>query len=303
MEHVTTLLHAMDGDLDDLITVDDLLAHVGARKLPLAAGFPEELLHSMFQEANSSGDGLIDIEQLSKAVGGQFPHRRHNADWYRLFSLFTGPLPANDHLTALPTSPPPPQPIRANFEQHDDIVTFSPLTLPHRDSTGQLSGQLSTKLLQTASVWSTSSGERLHTAPSPHQSLARPHPADLDAAVNARIHATGTLDLPSTRCSFGAQRAFREGNQLAADASDGFHWRSQLPVTPPPASLELATAYYGRHPADWWGVPAKAPIPLRQDGVVHQLESNRSPSECLRRISWNRTGGPWVRHCHAPFLG
>ena len=116
----------MDHDFDEFITEADVKSYVKSKKFP---SFPDELVESMFAEANSSADGLIDAEQLGKAVSGQFPHRAHNGDWYRLFELVITPaLTSNDFLTALPPAPPPQQTIRANFEQEGEILTFSPQT-------------------------------------------------------------------------------------------------------------------------------------------------------------------------------
>ena len=80
-EHVTRLLHAMDLDLDELITVEDLLAFSSRQNLP----FLQEELVAMFEEANYSRDGKMDAEQLGKAVSGKFPHRRYNESWLRFF--------------------------------------------------------------------------------------------------------------------------------------------------------------------------------------------------------------------------
>ena len=80
----------------------------------------------MFAEANSTDTGLVDASQLAKAVGGQFPHRSHNDDWFRLFELALDPQAGR--LSALPSSPPLQQPIRAIFEQEREMLTFSPRT-------------------------------------------------------------------------------------------------------------------------------------------------------------------------------
>lgn len=42
-------------------------------------------LKLMFEEANYSRDGLMDVEQLAKAVSFRFPHRKHNDDWCATF--------------------------------------------------------------------------------------------------------------------------------------------------------------------------------------------------------------------------
>ena len=126
-EHVTRLLHAMDEDFDELITDADLTAFVARHGL--AHLFPDELLASMFAEANATGDGFLDAEQLGKAVSRKFPNRKHNDDWHRLFDL--APRPPNAaRITELSPRPPEQEPIRANFEQEPQILTFSPLTNP-----------------------------------------------------------------------------------------------------------------------------------------------------------------------------
>ncbi len=116
---VRKLLHIIDTDVDELIRLPDLVAYVKNAGLPFSA----ELLGSMFAEANASGDGQIDEEQLGKAVSGQFPHRKHNDDWLRLFELA---LPGR--ITSLSPAPLEREPILANFEQENGILTFSPLT-------------------------------------------------------------------------------------------------------------------------------------------------------------------------------
>ena len=86
----------------------------------------------MFLEANSSANGMMDVEQLGKAVSYKFPHREHNDDWVRLFELAPrrGPVLAREpvkRLTALVAPPLEQEPVRANFEQQGAIMTFSPL--------------------------------------------------------------------------------------------------------------------------------------------------------------------------------
>eukprot|EP00966_Prymnesium_polylepis_P000237 5207-Prymnesium_polylepis.1 len=64
IEHAKRLLREIDLDLDDFITLPDLIQFVLIRKFPT---FPEELLAKMFAEANVSHDCLVDVEQLAKA--------------------------------------------------------------------------------------------------------------------------------------------------------------------------------------------------------------------------------------------
>jgi hypothetical protein len=123
-EHVLRLHRAMSND--EFMTDADLLHFVAKHGLP----FSEELLLSMFAEANASGDGLMDAEQLGKAVSSKFPYRQHNEDWQHLFDLAPRPegYAAPARITALSPRALEQEPIRANFEQEPDILTFRPVT-------------------------------------------------------------------------------------------------------------------------------------------------------------------------------
>ena len=106
----------------EFITEHDLSKFVAKHSLP----FPDELLASMFAEANSTENGLVDAEQLGKAVSYKFPYRQHNDDWVRLFEL--APRPSGSRITSLSPRAHEQEPIRANFEQEPNIMTFWPVT-------------------------------------------------------------------------------------------------------------------------------------------------------------------------------
>ena len=277
VEHVTRLLHEMDRDLDDFIKVDDVVHFVNAKKIHT---FPEELLESMFAEANASQDGMMDVEQLAKAVGGQFPHRAHNEDWFRLFKLSLGNSQA-DRLTALPPSPPPPQQILTNFEREHELLTFAPQTnvLTHDRSRTAFSPAREKDLMRTMSTLSASSFAE--TRPDAFVSMegapvltGRPATTDLNASVNRHLQPVDVeVEGGPMRCTFSAQAAYRDGNQLATDASHGFGWRKRLPVVvrPPPKTAE--ELHYGLHERDWYLTPSNAYIPLRVDGEATRTGS------------------------------
>ena len=118
-EYTKLLLKAMSTD-GEYLTKEDLLRFVRRKELP----FPEELLLSMFEEANSTGNGLVDAEQLGKSVSHKFAFRRHTADWERLFEAA---LPM-ERLRSLSPRMLEQEPILANFEQEPNILTFWPVT-------------------------------------------------------------------------------------------------------------------------------------------------------------------------------
>ena len=128
-EHVKRLLHEMDTDLDELVRLDDLRAFVAKHKLP----FGDVELRAMFDEANYARDGMLDEEQLGKAVSGKFPHRQCNDAWRRLFELTPRPMSMR-RLTELPSEQPQQQPIRASYEQEPNIMTFAPQQASSRAS-------------------------------------------------------------------------------------------------------------------------------------------------------------------------
>ena len=125
-EYVTRLLHLIDTDNDEFITKNDLVNFVKKHDLR----FDPELLESMFAEANTSADGLMDAEQLGKAVSHKFPYRKHNENWLLLFERAPWPE-GTSRITALSPRAVEQEPIRANFEQEPEILTFWPLTNDH----------------------------------------------------------------------------------------------------------------------------------------------------------------------------
>ena len=76
-------------------TYEDLVAFVQKHRLP----YTEEVLFSMFSEANSTSDGMMDMDQLQKASNFKFQNRRHNHDWVGLFQL--APREPGTRVTAL----------------------------------------------------------------------------------------------------------------------------------------------------------------------------------------------------------
>ena len=155
-EHVKRLLLEMSLE-GEFITEADLMAFVAKHGLP----FPEELLASMFAEANSKENGLMDAEQLGKAVSYKFPYRRHNDDWARLFELAPRPGGPLERITALSPRPLEQEPIRANFEQEPNIMTFYPITNAGRDSPG-LGGTLQQQSASGSSPLFMQDGAMMH---------------------------------------------------------------------------------------------------------------------------------------------
>ena len=72
-EHVLRVLHELDTDFDELCTEADVLRYVREQGL----AFSEALVHSMFAEANSSGDGRMDLDQLGKDVASLQGHAQN----------------------------------------------------------------------------------------------------------------------------------------------------------------------------------------------------------------------------------
>jgi len=264
IEHAKRLLREIDLDLDDFITLPDLIQFVLIRKFPT---FPEELLAKMFAEANVSHDCLVDVEQLAKAVGGQFPHRTYNEDWYRLFELaLVGPQ--TDRLTALPPSPLPPQQIRTNFELEDELLTFSPHTNQKHSRNGipaDVTSIITTPLVQKSSA----------------QESSQPQEEARAMSVNDCFRRTDDTEGGTLSCSLRSQNAFRQGTQIAVDASNGVGWRRKLPIEvkhPLPLPTQL---FHGLHEFDWHLAPSSACIPLRVDGEVTRVGSGLKPLRLL----------------------
>ena len=80
-EQCVRLLHQIDTDLDEMISLEDMQAYVDRHSLPIGV----EEMAAMFDEANVARNGLLDIDQLEKAVSGKFPRRTYNEAWRRLF--------------------------------------------------------------------------------------------------------------------------------------------------------------------------------------------------------------------------
>eukprot|EP00967_Tisochrysis_lutea_P105690 scaffold161340_cov30-Tisochrysis_lutea.AAC.2 len=120
-EHVRRVFHTLDSDLDELVGLHDLLSFVHRANLP----FSEETLRSMFVEANVTGDGYLNEDQLAKAVSGKFSYRKHNEDWLALFEAMPR-SPSTGRITALQSRQPLRERITASFEKEREILTFTP---------------------------------------------------------------------------------------------------------------------------------------------------------------------------------
>ena len=161
VERVLGAISRSDGVFFNLA---DLVFYCTKHSLP----FTDDILNSMFEEANNTGNGLMDSEQLLKAAAFKFPHRKHNHDWARLFELAprarTGSarvteatLASGGRVTALSPRPLEQEPIRANFEQEPQILTFSPLTNRAPGTGTAMSG--------TGGGWMTASAASYSSAP------------------------------------------------------------------------------------------------------------------------------------------
>ena len=218
-EHVLRLLHEMDADLDEFITEADVSRFVTEHGLP----FTDAEVRSMFAEANSSANGLMDVEQLGKAVSYKFPHRRHNDDWVRLFSLAPRPRMGGTRLTALVAPPLEQEPVRANFEQEPAILTFSPLTKASATRTGGLGLHTCSSLGSAASTARSRGTSRqatapFNTAPRPLYDGARLGSETL-SIIDVDAHITEPHDLWTSRAPAGLRdrvpRVVRSGDQRA----------------------------------------------------------------------------------------
>lgn len=307
-EVVLRLLHRMDEDLDEFITVADVKRFVAKHNLP----FSEMEVTAMFEEANSSADGLIDAEQLGKAVSHKFPNRRYNAAWERFFSL-SPPLATGERLTAFTVPPVEQEPIRANFEQEPDIITFEPLTNPGGTASGTgrglpafaatASSVASFSTLQTRR--STMTSAPFNSAPRPlytgarlgseaertHEEVMNRYmqadplrpPAEPPSAPESTAQvqiASFDADAPAPRCGFAAQTAFARSVEEASRTSAGVGWKTKLPAdyaaakaAGPPSPL-----HYGLHEKEWFFTPTAGRdyIPTRVDGKVTRVTGEKA---------------------------
>ena len=276
-EQCLRLLHQIDTDLDEMISLEDMQAYVQRHSLPIGV----EEMAAMFDEANVSRNGLLDIDQLEKAVSGKFPNRKYNEAWRRLFieaptgqsKYENGPI----RLTTLQESVPQQSAIRASYEQEDAVLTFAPNT-----SQSKLSYSSSSRKTLTfpggGSTAPTTQTLRAHAgapqlrpfAPAPPgpgenadenkiNALIRPAPADANDASPA----------PPLRCGFDAQAAFDNRVARTRAASDADGWRERLPTWEPPRPSPL---WYGLHPRDYDCVTTKhnGQLPLRKDGTMQE---------------------------------
>lgn len=244
VEHVTRLLHTMDLDLDELITLDDLRRFIAVANLD----FPEEEIVGMFHEANYKRNGTIDVEQLGKAVSGLHPYREYAESWRRLFE--SAPCaPEVVRMTALPAEVVQRQPIQASFEQERELLTFSPKRISR---SGLLNGTPSRSLGLGSRTFSFS---RLDLPPSP--SRCSPFPREVST-------------VPSARFSFSEQAAFNADVDALDRASAAFDWRTKLTQ---PSYSEAGENY----PPDWRIIPASEHLSVREDGVCTRRGAFTAP--------------------------
>ena len=239
-EHVKRLLHEMDTDLDELVRLDDLRAFVAKHKLP----FGDVELRAMFDEATYARDGMLDEEQLGKAVSGKFPHRQQNDAWRRLFELTPRPMSMR-RLTELPSEQPQQQPIRASYEQEPNIMTFAPQQASSRASLSRSHRSNSPSFSDTQRLSAGAAATRPPDSPPTLHPFAHTAGAGERAeedALNRLLRATTAPSAPSeggapapaaaapppVRCGFDAQRTFGEAERKRQDASDNHGWRQRL---------------------------------------------------------------------------
>ena len=295
-EHVKRLLHEMDTDLDELVRLDDLRAFVAKHKLP----FGDVELRAMFDEANYARDGMLDEEQLGKAVSGKFPHRQCNDAWRRLFELTPRPMSMR-RLTELPSEQPQQQPIRASYEQEPNIMTFAPQQASSRASLSRSHRSNSPSFSDTQRLSAGAAATRPPGSPPTLHPFAHTAGAGERAeedALNRLLRATTAPSAPSeggapapaaaapppVRCGFDAQRTFGEAERKRQDASDNHGWRQRLePVAKKERELLFGCgAQFGRNSG----------AILAQLGAIHsQRRPPRSSSATIPRIGSRRPGG------------
>jgi len=283
-EHALRLLHQIDTDLDELITLEDIDAFVKQHSLP----FTDAELEGMFEEANSARNGLLDLEQLTKAVSGKFPNRLHNEDWLRLFE--TAPKhpkfwPADQpvRLTGMRDPAPLQAPIRISYEQEDAILTFAPHTNSEfgnsalsktqsfpRAATKGMSGRTSSGAASpTSQSARAAAGVPLLRPFAPSQPTGDQNADELDINKAIAVSDAGGSSSGAVRCGFAAKKAFDAYATSTEHASAATGWRGRLAV-PPPLPTEPPPVYHNIHPREFDGTTTlnNGKIPLRVDGVM-----------------------------------
>ena len=286
-EHAQRLLHQIDTDLDELITLEDIATFVKQHSLP----FTDVELEGMFEEANSSRNGLMDLEQLTKAVSGKFPNRLHNEDWLRLFEAAPKhpkfwPADQPVRLTGMRDPAPLQAPIRISYEQEDAILTFAPHTNSEfgnsalsktqsfpRNVTKQMSGRSTSGAASPTSQSARAAANVPLLRPFAPSQPARGQNAD-ELDINKAIVAAPATDAASSssgavRCGFAAKKAFDAYAARSEHTSAATGWRGRLAVPPPPPT-EPPPVYHGIHPREFDGTTTlnNGKIPLRVDGVM-----------------------------------
>jgi len=292
-EVVKRLLHEMDTDLDELVRLDDVRAFVAKHKLP----FGDVELRAMFDEANYARDGMLDEEQLGKAVSGKFPHRQCNDAWRRLFELTPRPMSMR-RLTELPSEQPQQQPIRASYEQEPNIMTFAPQQASSRASLSRSHRSNSPSFSDTQRISAGAAATRPPGSPPTLHPFAHTAGAGERAeedALNRLLRATTAPSAPSeggapapaaaapppVRCGFDAQRTFGEAERKRQDASDNHGWRTRLePVAKKErellfgcgAQLGAILAQFGRNSAQF---SDRRPPRSPSSGTIPRIGSRR----------------------------
>jgi len=300
-EHVKRLLGQMSPD-GAFFTYEDLVAFVQKHRLP----YTEEVLFSMFSEANSTSDGMMDMDQLQKASNFKFQNRRHNHDWVGLFQL--APREPGTRVTALSPRLLEQEPIRANFEQEPQILTFQPLTNTQRapgtgatfnmtaSAASYSSGAMRT--LSSSAVFNTAHSlpPKIHHAPNvaadrfeeekinrrlrpEGHTRAPPTPASPRSRTHPGVQ-VATFEQQSTggpamRCGFDAVAAFDLSTEQLKRVSDGVGWKTKGAAAMRAAERAASPPMllHGLHEKDFLYVPGGNAdhIPLRTDGVVSRV--------------------------------
>ena len=283
-EQALRILHQIDTDLDELFTLEDLQAFVQRHNL----GFGAEQLEGMFDEANVSHNGLMDIDQLQKAVSGKFAHRKHTDAWLRLCAGAPkgknfgseGPV----RLTEMREPQPQQSAIRASYEQESAILTFAPntsssqlgnsasrLTASFPRATGSPMSQTRGMSPSTQTLRALADAPSLRpfagSRPAPGENADENYINSIIAPANDGAAADAPAAERPVRIGFGAQQAFDARIAKTEHASVGNGWRGRLPIPVPPAPSPM---YYGLHPRDYDGITtlANGRLPLRVDGTL-----------------------------------
>jgi len=293
MPFADRVLAQVNGPLHEMITLEDMQAYVQRHSIPVGV----EEMAAMFNEANVSRNGLLDIGQLEAAVSGKHPHRAHNEAWVRFFTNAPSGKSSYEkdgpkRLTGLPEPLPQQSAILASYEQEAAVMTFAPnmsasllsyspsrtLTFPGGGSTAQTTQALRSMAGAPAlrPFAATSLGPGENADENLINECIRPAPAEENDPSPA----------PPLRCGFDAKAAFQARVARTKHASDAEGWRDRLPI---PLPTRPSPLYYGVHPADF-NLPvitlSNGKLPLRQDGTMRLGKFGAS----LRHLSTENSG-------------